>query len=159
MYFFEQERESNPNRLFPPSGIYYGEIMKFEGKHLLLAYKTNFNLEDTPSIKNILREAIINSGAKIEGISEKKFSPHGYSIVILISESHASIHTFPEESSLFVDYFACGDVDIETFKDYLLKHIPAVEIFEDTTLIRPVSNKSESFKKKVSKKLKDENED
>lgn len=118
-----------------------GDDMDFSGKHLLLAYKTPFNLEDTEALKNIIIEAIKKSGAGIEGYVEKKFHPQGYSIAILISESHATIHTFPEENSLFVDFFTCGDIDTEPFREYLLKHVPADEIYEDTVILRPSGEK------------------
>ncbi|RLC43121.1 MAG: adenosylmethionine decarboxylase, partial [Candidatus Coatesbacteria bacterium] len=92
-------------------------------------------------LKNIIIEAIKKSGAGIEGYVEKKFHPQGYSIAILISESHATIHTFPEADSLFVDFFTCGDVDPEPFRKYLLEHVPADEIYEDTVILRPLSDK------------------
>lgn len=43
-----------------------------------------------------------------EGILFKQFEPIGLSIVVLLSESHASIHTYPEQNCMFVDAFTCG---------------------------------------------------
>lgn len=43
-----------------------------------------------------------------------QFSPYGVSGVIVISESHIAIHTFPEYNYASVDIYTCGDkVDLE----------------------------------------------
>jgi S-adenosylmethionine decarboxylase len=39
-----------------------------------------------------------------------QFSPHGVSGVILIAESHFSVHTWPEDGFVAVDIFTSGDV-------------------------------------------------
>jgi S-adenosylmethionine/arginine decarboxylase-like enzyme len=82
-------------------------------------------------------DAIRASGATIESYTEKKFEPQGYSLVVLISESHASVHTFPEHGMLFVDYFTCGGIKTEYFKKALLQALRPAVIFEDRTLQRP----------------------
>ncbi|HBI26269.1 MAG TPA: adenosylmethionine decarboxylase, partial [Peptococcaceae bacterium] len=38
-----------------------------------------------------------------------KFSPQGVSGVVIISESHLTIHTWPELGYAAVDVFTCGD--------------------------------------------------
>ncbi|EAX48733.1 S-adenosylmethionine decarboxylase related, partial [Thermosinus carboxydivorans Nor1] len=38
-----------------------------------------------------------------------KFSPQGVSGVVVISESHLAIHTWPELGYAAVDVFTCGD--------------------------------------------------
>ncbi|MCB0331685.1 MAG: adenosylmethionine decarboxylase, partial [Bdellovibrionales bacterium] len=38
-----------------------------------------------------------------------QFSPHGVTGVLLLAESHISIHTWPEHSLAAVDIFTCGD--------------------------------------------------
>jgi S-adenosylmethionine decarboxylase len=44
-----------------------------------------------------------------------QFSPQGISGVVIIAESHISIHTWPEYSFAAVDVFTCGEV-IEPIK-------------------------------------------
>jgi len=39
-----------------------------------------------------------------------QFSPHGVSGVILIAESHFSVHTWPEDGFVAVDIFTSGEV-------------------------------------------------
>ena len=70
--------------------------MKFNGLHLMLAIETDFDLEDTAKVGLILKNAVKATGATILGTLEHKFTPQGYSAVVLIAESHASIHTYPE---------------------------------------------------------------
>lgn len=57
---------------------------------------------------NVLLQGTDKSGATVEGVLTKKFSPVGYSAIVLLSESHASIHTYPERHAIFVDAFTCG---------------------------------------------------
>lgn len=54
-----------------------------------------------------------------------QFKPYGVSGVIIIEESHISIHTWPEHSYAAIDFFACSD-DVDF--DYAVKSL--VEYFE-----------------------------
>ena len=38
----------------------------------------------------------------------EEFVPQGVSIVVVLAESHASLHTWPEQGAVLVDVFACG---------------------------------------------------
>lgn len=73
---------------------------------------------------NTLLQGTIKSGATIEGVLTKKFSPFGYSAIILLSESHASIHTYPERHAIFVDAFTCGsNCRTERIIDEMIKRL------------------------------------
>jgi S-adenosylmethionine decarboxylase len=37
-----------------------------------------------------------------------QFQPHGYTLLYLLSESHYSIHTYPEYKSCYIDIFCCN---------------------------------------------------
>ena len=41
-------------------------------------------------------------------MSFKQFEPQGVTVLALLSESHASIHSYPERGSVFIDVFTCG---------------------------------------------------
>lgn len=45
--------------------------------------------------------------------------PAGVSGVVLIAESHISIHTFPETGHVFIDIFSCKDFNAEYATQYL----------------------------------------
>ncbi len=55
-----------------------------------------------------MHAAVKASGATLLNSVEHIFPPDGMTAVVLLSESHASIHTYPEHRSCFVDIFTCG---------------------------------------------------
>ncbi len=60
--------------------------------------------------------------ATIIDFSFHEFSPYGISGMVVIAESHLSIHTWPEYGYAAVDIFTCGDViKPEVAADYLIK--------------------------------------
>lgn len=68
----------------------------------------NHLLNDQAFVDGAMREAIIASDAElIEGISHQ-FSPQGVTALGLLSESHISIHTWPEHGYVAADIFTCG---------------------------------------------------
>ncbi|MDI6786153.1 MAG: adenosylmethionine decarboxylase [bacterium] len=94
------------------------------GRHLLVElFDCNTDiLNNTERIKDILTTAATISGATILSTTLKKFKPHGVSGVVVIAESHISIHTWPEYSYAACDIFTCGDkVWPEKGAEYLIK--------------------------------------
>jgi S-adenosylmethionine decarboxylase len=93
----------------------------FCGKHLLLSFLgCQVDLDDLTAVRRDMMAAIGAVGASIIGEAESRFSPHGVSIVFLLSESHASIHTYPEHNACFLDIFTCGRaLRIEAFGETL----------------------------------------
>ena len=71
-------------------------------------------LNDIETLKKIMSQACVEAGATVLGILDKKFEVPNHSeliggaIALLLSESHASIHTYPEYQSCFIDFFTCG---------------------------------------------------
>jgi S-adenosylmethionine decarboxylase len=53
-------------------------------------------------------KAAIDCGAVVLGNSFHHFNPQGVSGVVVIAESHISIHTWPEHGYAAVDVFTCG---------------------------------------------------
>jgi len=64
-------------------------------------------LNDTNKLKNILLEALKQDNFRILSKASHKFSPQGYTIVILLAESHIALHTYPEYNSLFFYLYSC----------------------------------------------------
>ena len=81
------------------------------GKHLLLELKDCDRevLNDLGFLKGILPAAAVEAGATVLGESFHQFEPQGVSGVVIISESHLCIHTWPECGYAAVDIFTCGD--------------------------------------------------
>jgi S-adenosylmethionine decarboxylase len=82
------------------------------GKHVILELHDcdRKRLSNCEFLRETLLEACRRAGATILGNSFHVFSPYdGVSGVIIIAESHLSIHTWPEYCYAAVDIFACGD--------------------------------------------------
>ena len=97
----------------------------FSGRHLLASYSgcDAAALADVERLSAALHTAIEASGAALLKSVEHVFPPHGFTAVALLSESHASIHTYPEHNSCFVDIFTCGTrCNVEAFDAELRRH-------------------------------------
>ncbi|MCE9597310.1 MAG: adenosylmethionine decarboxylase [Spirochaetia bacterium] len=71
-------------------------------------------LDDMKTVRDTLMEAARIAGATIIGEKFHRFSPQGVSGVIVIAESHLSIHTWPELGYAALDLFTCSmDMDIQ----------------------------------------------
>ncbi len=86
--------------------------MKFAGMHLLVDLWGARNLSDPAMIDNSLCEAARAAGATILHSHFHHFSPNGgVSGVVVLAESHISIHTWPERHFAAIDIFMCGECD------------------------------------------------
>lgn len=86
--------------------------LRFAGTHLLLDLWNAENLCDPDLIDSALREAAEAAGATILHSHFHHFSPNGgVSGVIVLAESHISIHTWPERAFAAIDIFMCGACD------------------------------------------------
>jgi len=71
-------------------------------------------LLDKDLVEKALLEAAKESGATIINSSFHKFKPQGISGVVVIAESHFTVHAWPEHDYAAVDIFTCGDnIDLE----------------------------------------------
>lgn len=81
------------------------------GRHILAElYGCNAAiLNDVGMVEQVMVEAAQEAGAEVREVAFHHFSPQGVSGVVVISESHLAIHTWPEYSYAAVDVFTCGD--------------------------------------------------
>lgn len=81
------------------------------GQHILIEYYGgDEKLFSSPEkIEKIMNEAAKKAGATIIKSLFHHFNPYGVSGVIVIAESHLTIHTWPEYQYAAVDIFTCGD--------------------------------------------------
>lgn len=87
------------------------DVHLFSGKHFLASY-VDCDLNAIADLKRMLEamdQAVTASGATVLNSTPHVFPPNGLTVVYLLSESHASIHTYPEHGACFVDLFTCGD--------------------------------------------------
>ncbi|QGT99041.1 S-adenosylmethionine decarboxylase proenzyme [Candidatus Syntrophocurvum alkaliphilum] len=85
--------------------------MQTLGRHILAeVYGCNFDvLNDIKKVEDIMVNSALEAGAEVREFVFHKFSPQGVSGVVVISESHLAIHTWPELGYAAVDVFTCGD--------------------------------------------------
>lgn len=68
------------------------------------------NFDDLEWVENVMIEAANRARASIVDVVFHKFNPMGISGVVVISESHFAIHTWPEHRYAAIDVFTCGDM-------------------------------------------------
>jgi S-adenosylmethionine decarboxylase len=82
------------------------------GTHLLVELRdcNPVVLRSLEQVRDALVSAAKEAKATIVDISFHEFNPFGISGMVVIAESHLSIHTWPEYNYAAVDIFTCGDV-------------------------------------------------
>lgn len=83
------------------------------GRHLVVEYRGCGErvLNDLTRIQSTMENAATACGATIVDSVWHRFTPTGVSGIILVQESHLSIHTWPERQYAAVDLYTCGDLD------------------------------------------------
>lgn len=82
------------------------------GMHLLIDLWECSNLQDMPLIENTMRQAAGICGATVLEVKLHSFGENaGITGVAILSESHISIHTWPETGYVAIDVFMCGSCD------------------------------------------------
>ena len=66
-------------------------------------------LDDAQALRALLCSAAEAAGARVVAEVFHPFAPHGVTGVVVIEESHLSIHTWPETGYAAVDFYTCGD--------------------------------------------------
>lgn len=66
-------------------------------------------LDDIDLISLAMRDIAEESGLFVLHSYFHKFEPQGVTGVLVISESHFTIHTWPEKNYAAVDFFTCGE--------------------------------------------------
>jgi spermidine synthase len=81
------------------------------GRHVLaeLAGADPGLLDDPGALRGALRDALVAAGAQVRQVVAESFAPQGATVLALLAESHASVHTWPEHGTAHVDVFTCGD--------------------------------------------------
>lgn len=82
-----------------------------KGTHILAdLYDCNpIYLNDKEKLVDLLHRAADIAHATVLGETSHAFQPHGVTALLLLAESHISIHTWPETGYAAVDVMTCGD--------------------------------------------------
>jgi len=105
---------------------------QISGKHMIIdlkEIKNVFLLDNLEKIKSLLDTICEKYDFCILNKSEHKFEPQGITILYLLSESHLSVHTFPERKYIAIDLYTCRDykdnVVYEEIYDFLVESFQA----------------------------------
>ncbi|MGV8145028.1 MAG: adenosylmethionine decarboxylase [Alkaliphilus sp.] len=120
------------------------------GRHVLAEfYNCDENiLNDHKLIENYMVQAAKEANATVVTSNFHMFNPWGVSGVVVIQESHLTIHTWPEYGYAAIDLFTCGDeVNPWLAFDYLKNKLKA-EITETKEYPRGINSKIKEYSHK-----------
>ncbi|WP_409297287.1 adenosylmethionine decarboxylase [Peribacillus sp. SCS-26] len=105
-------------------------------------------LNNMEQIEQIFVDAALKSGAEVREVAFHKFAPQGVSGVVIISESHLTIHSFPEHGYASIDVYTCGEMNPNIAADYIAEALNAqtIEKIELPRGMGPVKVKQEAVK-------------
>lgn len=97
------------------------------GQHLVAEYRgcSAAILDDVAEITELMKQAANAAGATIVETTFHRFAPGGVSGVVVIKESHLSIHTWPTQQYAAIDFYTCGDCDPQAAHAVLAKTLRA----------------------------------
>jgi S-adenosylmethionine decarboxylase proenzyme len=99
------------------------------GKHFLLNLYgcSSVLLNDERFLIDLIENAAIASGATVLKTVSHKFDPQGITAICLLSESHISIHTYPELGKCYADIYTCGSADPKIGCDIIISQFNPTE--------------------------------
>ncbi len=85
--------------------------MKALGTHIVceLSGCNSGALSDVEGVRSLMVSAAKEANAEVLEVAFHRFHPQGVSGVVVIAESHLSIHTWPETGYAAMDFYTCGD--------------------------------------------------
>lgn len=87
-------------------------------------------LDDAELLINSLRQAAKSAKMTILGEESYKFTPQGFTGILLLSESHISIHTYPERGYAAIDVYTCGGGMTQKAIDFLKEVLKPTHVQE-----------------------------
>lgn len=83
--------------------------MEHLGQHLIIEFwGCNEFINDASKMRTAMLEAVQAAQATLLDLHIHTFSPQGVTGVAVLTESHLSVHTWPEYGYLAADVFTCG---------------------------------------------------
>jgi S-adenosylmethionine decarboxylase len=82
------------------------------GKHCIITIENIQNtkiLEKVEDVKPILDQIVKDCDLNVVNEAGHQFEPFGVTYVYVLSESHLSIHTYPENGTVYMDIFCCSE--------------------------------------------------
>lgn len=113
------------------------ELANPKGTHVILDLTRcdREKLDDAEYLVELIQTAALISGATILQTAHHKFEPQGITAFCLLSESHISIHTWPELGKAALDIYTCGNnTDPVLAANYIKDELNGLELSTYTLL-------------------------
>jgi spermidine synthase len=100
------------------------------GSHVLadISGSTSPLLDDGVGLEELLVHAAEAVGATVLSRHHHAFDPQGVTAVVVLAESHVSIHTWPEWGGATLDAYTCGAADPERLIDLVIEGLAPTNI-------------------------------
>jgi S-adenosylmethionine decarboxylase proenzyme len=105
--------------------------MSFIGKQYVVIFEkcSDEFISDPTRVTSDIYEAAVTSGLTVLNSLEHHFEPQGLTYVLLLSQSHLIVHTWPEYKTLILDLYVCTEYfDFECFIEKVAKISQAEDI-------------------------------
>jgi S-adenosylmethionine decarboxylase len=109
----------------------------YSGKHLICDFKNIENKELLNSIehlKDTCKTICKTHNFTILQECEHLFTPIGCTFLFLLSESHLSVHTFPEKNYISFDLYTCREYSDNYFYDNIFYYLVDQLKAKDSTM-------------------------
>lgn len=123
------------------------------GRQITLEYYDCDNdvLLSLEQIEKTMVDAARKSGATVINSSFHQFEPQGVSGVVLIAESHFTVHAWPEYNYAAVDIFTCADlIDFETAVTLMKDGFKSRRLVISSDQNRGLISTADNYKRKIS---------
>lgn len=95
-------------------------------------------LNDEVRLRSALAQALLTARATILSMHSERFPVQGVTLIAMLAESHASVHTWPEAGVAEVDIYTCGPTTDPMAALEHLKHLVGCTQSEHLLLEREV---------------------
>ncbi|BDG35791.1 S-adenosylmethionine decarboxylase proenzyme, prokaryotic class 1B [Parageobacillus caldoxylosilyticus] len=122
--------------------------MNVEGKHIIIdAFDCDSSLlNNMTHLEQLLTKTAQDAGMEVLYSYFYQFNPQGITGMLILSTSHISIHTWPEEGYASLDFYTCGKQDPMDQVESLLKGLSSkramvYSLFRGVTQLQLISSK------------------
>jgi S-adenosylmethionine decarboxylase len=83
---------------------------------------------DVAALADLAGAAVRSGGGHVLASSHVVFPNGAVTLVLILAESHLSIHTWPEERLIAIDLFSCGAIDGRRVLDELTRALDLADV-------------------------------
>jgi S-adenosylmethionine decarboxylase len=107
------------------------------GRHIVVdVWRVDFALlNNVDFLQKIMKDAGEKCLATVLSVAYEKFDPYGGTVIVILSESHLSIHTYPEKGFAAIDCYTCGkNTEPNIAINYLIDKLKPKELYTKTLI-------------------------